>query len=237
VTISFVAAGISSRTTGGTTLAMTLPAGLAADDLLIAFLQFGDNVTLTVPTGWSQFSWSPVLDATTAKLHVLYKVAVAGEAAPTVSWVTNAKPIFQCLAWRGVDTATPFEASNGALQSASASTIPTPSVNNTGAGDEWAVTFHGYRTSATADKGATFTPPAGLTERADSNISAAGSAPWLVCETTDSNGAVAAGSHSYTATCSGGVSTHKWGVLLYLNPGGAAPPPAAANPAAILGHL
>jgi hypothetical protein len=224
--IAFVGAAQSVRTTGGTSLAVTMPTGFASGDLLLLFMEFGDNVTgISGLTGWTQFSWSPLTDGTAGHFDVYYKIS-DGTESPTVTWTTNTKPNFACVAYSGVDGTTPIVASGGALDSTSSLTIVSPSVTNTGTGVEWAVAALVQRSTSSADKAAPITQNAALTERADYNNSGAGSSPWCFVEVADSAAAVTAAAHQYDGTFGGATaSAHKYGAILYLNPasGGGSP--------------
>ena len=199
---------------------MTLPTGQQQNDLLIALLAFGENISgLGGLSSWTLYPTGDTVDGTTGHYLVYYKIAGSSESAPTVTWTTNSKPMFQVSAYRGCDTITPIINSSGALDTANDATISTPTVNNTGSGVEWAVMLSAFRTTTSGNKTNDFTADAALLERADQNNSGAGSAAWMSAETADSNGTVTAGNHSYTSTVNnGGNSTHKFGALLYIAP-------------------
>jgi hypothetical protein len=210
-----------------------LPSGYQAGDLLVAWLSFSDNAqSITGMTGWTAFPWSSLDDGTLWHVRAFYKIAVAGEPAPTVRWTNGSKALFETGAWRGVNSANPIAASGGALNLTSGASVVGPSVSNPSASD-LAVAFFTYRSTSTGSKSATFSgySPAGLTERADANLSAASSAAFLTVATTDSAGPISTGSHQYTATSTGSSSSHKAAALVYLAPGSSgaftvtAPPP------------
>lgn len=223
--ITHVAVGTASRTTGGASLLSVLPAGLLQNDVMLLWLAFAEGVTaITGLTGWTQVGTTQT-DGLRGTYALFQKVAGAGETAPTVSWTTNTKCIFHNAAYRGCDTTTPVVAGSVALDVVSSLTIVGPTVNNTGTGVEWAAGFYAFETSSATDKTSAITPNAALTERADSNISAATSANYIIAEVSDSNAAVTAGNHSYNATSTASTAAaHKGAALAYLNPAAAGGP-------------
>jgi hypothetical protein len=221
--MAFVGSAVASRTSGGTSLALTIPSGYQTGDLLVAWMSFPDNTSgLSGMSGWTEFSWSPLVDGTTWNVHCFYKIATASEPAPTISWTTKSKPLVEVADWRGVNQSSPFVASAGAVDSSNSTNVVGPALTNTAA-DAWAVALFSIRTSYSADKGASYASflPGGLTKRLDANTGAASSAPWAAAAAADSNGAVGPGSHQYTGgTTATKATSHKAGALLYLAPGG-----------------
>jgi hypothetical protein len=219
--VSFVSVGVARATSGATSLALTLPSGYQAGDLLVAWLSFGDNAqAISGMTGWTELPWSPLDDGTLWHARAFYKIAVSGEVAPTVRWTNNTKAIIQTGAWRGVNQASPIVASGGALDLTSSTSVVGPAVTNTLA-NAWAVAFFSFRTTINTNSNMTYSSftPAGLTTRADSNLSAAASAAWEDVATADSGGPVGTGSHKYTGlTTAASGSGHKAASLIYVAP-------------------
>ncbi|HEY6576691.1 MAG TPA: IPT/TIG domain-containing protein [Mycobacterium sp.] len=219
--VSFVSVGVARATAGATSLALTLPSGYQAGDLLVAWLSFGDNAqAISGMTGWTELPWSPLDDGTLWHARAFYKIAVSGEVAPTVRWTNNTKAIIQTGAWRGVNQASPIVASGGALDLTSSTSVVGPAVTNTLA-NAWAVAFFSFRTTNNTNSNTTYSSftPAGLTSRADSNLSAAASAAWEDVATADSGGPVGTGSHKYTGlTTAASGSGHKAASLIYVAP-------------------
>ncbi len=219
--VSFVGVGVARATTGATSLALTLPSGYQAGDLLVAWLSFGDNAqAISGMTGWTELPWSPLDDGTLWHARAFYKIAVSGEVVPTVRWTNNTKAIIQTGAWRGVNQASPIVASGGALDLTSSTSVVGPAVTNTLA-SAWAVAFFSFRTTINTNSNMTYSSftPAGLTTRADSNLSAAASAAWEDVATADSGGPVGTGSHKYTGlTTAASGSGHKAASLIYVAP-------------------
>jgi hypothetical protein len=222
VAISHVAVGTATSTTGVASLAATLPAGFAAGDLFLLWMHWPDAITAqNLPTGWTQ-QVALTAEGTTSKAALYSRLAQAGDTAPTITWTTNSKPIFHCAAYRGVDQTTPVVAAGITVDTTSTTTtIVGGSVTNTGDGDEWAVIFGTFRSSATADKTGSITAGAsGLTLRTSSNNSGAASAPWDINGTLDSAAAVTAAGHAYTLGVAGvaTAAAHKMAANVYINP-------------------
>jgi len=75
------AVGAAVAGTGGVT--PPLPTGVQKDDILIMYLET-ENQAVTAPTGWTQVHAPSITTGTPTRLTVLWKRAVAGEAAPNV---------------------------------------------------------------------------------------------------------------------------------------------------------
>jgi hypothetical protein len=221
--VSFVAVGVARALVGATSLGLVLPSGYQAGDLLVAWLSFGDNAqSITGMSGWTELPWSPLDDGTLWHVRAFYKIAAAGETAPTLHWTNNTKAIFETGAWRGVSATNPILTSGGALDLSSSINVNTPSVSNSLTG-AWAIGFFSFRTTATANNNTSFSSftPAGLTKRADANLSGATSSAFENVATTDTAGAIATGAHQYTGiTNATSTSSHKAAALIYITPGG-----------------
>ena len=154
--VSFVSVGVARATSGATSLALTLPSGYQAGDLLVAWLSFGDNAqAMSGMTGWTELPWSPLDDGTLWHARAFYKIAVSGEVAPTVRWTNNTKAIIQTGAWRGVNQASPIVASGGALDLTSTTSVAGPAVTNTLA-SAWAIAFFSFRTTNNTNSNTTY---------------------------------------------------------------------------------
>ena len=171
------AATSASATTGN--LTVTAPAGTAVDDVLIASIGVRPNTTgITPPTGWTLVRRVDNTNTSANSLAVYRKTAGASEPADytwTMSGAANSVGGIQ--AFSGVDTTSPIDVENGHTTASSVSHA-TPSVTTTVA-DAVLVTSHTYAS------GATWTPPAGITEAVD--VQSGG-------ETTTVESRVAAGS-------------------------------------------
>ena len=221
--VSFVGVGAARALSGSTSLGLVLPAGYQAGDLLVGWLSFGDNAqAVTGMSGWTEFPWSPLDDGVLWHVRAFYKIAGSGETAPTVRWTNNTKAIFETGAWHGVSATSPIVASAGALDLSSSINVNTPAVTNSLAG-AWAIAFLTFRTTAAGNNNTSFSSitPAGLTKRADTNLSGASSPAFENVATADSAGPIPTGAHQYTGiTNSASTSSHKAGSLIYITPGG-----------------
>ena len=219
--VSYINAGVARATSGATSLALALPTGYQAGDLLIAWLSFADNAqSVTGMTGWTEFPWSPLDDGTSWHVRCFYKIAAASDAAPTIRWTNNSKAVFETAAWRGVSQTSPILASAGALDLLRSNNVIGPTATTTLA-NEWAVALFTLRTSNSTDKNTSFSgfTPTGLSKRADANLSTSAYASWVGAAIADSSGGVTAGNHQYTGlTTATQGSSHKAGALIYLTP-------------------
>jgi hypothetical protein len=119
--ISFVAAGVvgvtpNNATASMTATGMTLPAGVAAGDLLLMHCGFDTGATtsgqsITAPSGWANLGVDAGSLASSALLSTFYKVAGASEGTPGsptfvggTTGTTGATGLCRVTAWRGVDT-------------------------------------------------------------------------------------------------------------------------------------
>lgn len=229
--IAFNAASGGASTAAATSFSANI--GAAAD---------GADVFLWVAWGlqsatFTQASWTQVLvggPASTLTCGLFYRRKLAGDGAFTFA-TQSAKGCHAWSSYTGLDAATPYQAAtlaaNFLAKSVASVNVATPAVVN-GQATAWALAFHASRTSTSTNKVITFTPAAGLTERVDQNNSAATSSIWTGVEVADSNTAVTAASHAYTAVASFS-ETFGGGALLYLNPAAAA---AATTPRRRLAH-
>ncbi|MEU6582802.1 hypothetical protein [Nocardia sp. NPDC046763] len=203
-----------TATTGSTTI--TAPTGVANGDLLIFTTIAASGTTITVPTGWT------VVRNVTAgggfsniRLVVAYLAWTTGGA---TSWSLTGATYNVCAAYSGVSTGTPLVVEN--YTTASASTIATPTVNNTNSSG-WRIAVwganNGFNNSING-AWATFSP-------ADTRRGASNSSSFAIA-LTDSNATVGTGNTTVTGTVpdaasSNGISAAWIGIL---NPSGVATP-------------
>lgn len=195
--ISYVATGVA--TGNGTALTSVLPTGYAADDVLLWVTCSNANVTLTVaPAGYTLVR--RITDSTFHIFEVYRKTAVASETAPTATWSGTARWHTHLVAYRGVDTAAPFVVENGAAIGSTATVHSAPALVNTDAA-AWGV----YAAACELTSPASWTPGAGLTERADTdNLFVNAANPVQVLADTAS--APGTGTYTFQATSSASTS-------------------------------
>jgi hypothetical protein len=201
-------------------LAVTKPAGLAVGDLMIAW-HYADNdgslAAMGAPTGWNLLGSDAGVSGGHPYVKVWTRVATSGDvAAATFTFTDSAASIFNSVAILAItagtyDATTPTSAvtfQNGGTASSTSHTAP----SMTGVVDGLLCTSHGSDTGGTA---ATYTPPSGMTEQADTN-SGAGSYTALEVNTLALTSTAATGTK--TATCT--VSRPWKGSTLVVNPSG-----------------
>jgi len=184
------------NTCSATTWTINKPTGTVQNDVMIAAITFGQNPTVTPPSGWTLIKRVDNLDASGySSTAVYYKVAGASEPA-SYTWTLS---VAGCMAswiasYYNVNTSTPIDVNNGQTNnsySAPNYTFSTPSIT-TNYGSEMIVaafgTFGGIYT---------WTPPTGMTEFADVNNTSS-----RAIEGAEVAQASAGASGTKTATCS-----------------------------------
>jgi len=170
-TVSFGSAGTYLNYAARTNSTLAAPAGIANNDLLIAYLAVGQSSSPTTPTppgGWSTLPGSPI-QATVAgffvKFSIFYKIASSESGDYLFTHPAGGSSCGVVMRYTGVDIATPFS--------------PTPTTN-TGTGTistalgfttTVASTFIVFTETDWADNTADTVPPTGttptFTERVD----------------------------------------------------------------------
>ncbi len=149
---------------GVSVLTLTYPAGLNADDVLIAQIAVRGNRTITTPAGWNLIRRTNNGNTLTQAVY-WRRSGAANPASSTWNFSASDRAAGSMAAYRGVDPLAPvniFSArSNGSSSSVTASSV-SPTVSAT-----WLVGLY-----ALADGRATYTPPAGMAERVDTNTGA-----------------------------------------------------------------
>jgi hypothetical protein len=214
--IALDAVGGGAVTTAGTTFNVDITAAATGADCFVWIARGLQSATFTL-TGWTQILVGG--PASTLTCGLFYRRKVAGDTTFTCT-TGSAKGCHAWVSYTGLHASTPYQiatlAANFLAKSAASVNVSTPAVTNSDA-TAWALGFFASRTSTSGNKVITFTPDAALTERKDQNNSGASSSIWTGGEIADSNGAVTAASHSYTAVASFS-ETYGGGALLYLNP-------------------
>ena len=220
-----MAAPTVRNTTSGSnqqgTVAVTKPSGLAVGDYLIAW-HISDNdgalASMGAPSGWSLLGSSAGATGGHPYQKVWTKVATSSDvAASTFSFTDSATNISNSVVLTAITAGTYDSASptttvtfNNGGTTSSASHVA-PSV--TGVVDGLLVTSHGTDSGGTA---ATYTPPSGMTERADTN---SGSGSYTALSVATLALASTAATGSKTATC---TTSRPWkGSSLIVNPAAA----------------
>lgn len=201
----------TSATTSNTqqfTIDINKPAGLQSGDLLVAAIASGhytNTATLAGPAGWSRLDGQHSQYLDTA---IFYKIATGAESATyTFTSDVQERMVGIISAYSGVNTATPFlDFGSNLPPSGTVRTTPSAAVIGTGA---WLLSVFSQ------DLGASWTPPAGDTQRA-STVNTGFNNMILA----DTNGTVSSGNYTKSATANVS-STDSSSFLLVLNPGSA----------------
>lgn len=130
---TFVAKGTFASGIGDVTPG--LPAGIAADDLLLLAVESAKQAA-SAPSGWTQCPSSPQENSggsaggsNAVRITAFYRIATGSDTDPTVT-DTGDHTTALIVAYRGVNTSSPFNTSAGAGYSAS-TTITAPGVTTT----------------------------------------------------------------------------------------------------------
>lgn len=101
----------TSATAHATSLSVSIPAGIAANDLLLAFATT-ETSTLTFPAGWNTAA-ATVVDASGYHYYAMYRVASGSET--SLALTASATDFIGCeiIAYSGVDPSNPVSASAG----------------------------------------------------------------------------------------------------------------------------
>ena len=154
----------------GTTCSQGVPASTVPGDLMIYTITFTDGTGFTVTpqtAGWTLIRRTD--NGTTIGLVSYWKVYQAGDPATfNVTFSAQTRCLGVLATYSGVDGTTPIDVENGQT-TASATTHATPSVTTTGA-NRLVVTTHIVHSVAT------WTAPAGMTERVDFSNNGSGQA-------------------------------------------------------------
>jgi MSHA biogenesis protein MshQ len=116
--ITHVAVGNADNANGGNVVP-TLPAGIQAGDLLICVVESHDTVAHTTATaGWTRLYNLIVGTGGGQSASVFWKIALGGDANPTITHTAGNGIVARCSAFRGVDNITPFDVTYAAGHSA-----------------------------------------------------------------------------------------------------------------------
>lgn len=153
-------ASSSAANAVSTSLTIPAPAGVAADDVLVAVVDARGNPTLTAPAGWTLVR----LDISGFVMRQGIYVRVAGPSPPaSYTWTLSSAQSAAggIAAYAGVDTASPVMTHSGQISPTNATnSIVAPSITTTENGS-MILGFFGVSNNTSV------TPPAGVTERFD----------------------------------------------------------------------
>jgi hypothetical protein len=154
-------ASSGSAATGVLSISLPVPAGTVTNDYMIASVAVRPTTAvITPPAGWTLVRRVDNAATTANSLAVYTRIATGSEPA-SYSWTLSASTgsAGGIQSFAGVDLANPIDVENG-VATASSVTHLAPSVTTTAAND-MVVTTHSFAS------GATWTPPAGMTQGYD----------------------------------------------------------------------
>jgi hypothetical protein len=190
---------------GAASIAVSVPAGTAAGDVMIASINTGPGiVTLTPPAGWTAITNTTPPWSATAKSLTYYRVATAAEPA-SYSWSFGAAvgAAGDIVSYTGVDDTNPVGPSATASSGGAVGSMATPTVTTTAA-NSWVIADAAWRRNAGAGA-PTITKDAATTQRSAA-VTTAGP-QWVGVMTTDVAQAAAGLSTARTFTSS---ATAQW---------------------------
>ena len=189
------------------TLVITKPAGLAANDVMVAGVAVRGSVTVTAPSGWTLIRSDA--NGSSMKLNSYSRVATSSEPANYTWSFSSAKAAAGTItAYSGVDTTTPVDASSGQFNLSDSTSIVAPSATTTGANERVIGLF-------SIMKATTITAPGGMQELGEAT-SSGGSEPPVTIESADTTQASAGATGDKTATA--GSADRANGQLIALRP-------------------
>ena len=154
--ISYRSATTANNGAGASSLDLSTPAGVQADDVLIAVVgvRGGAGTTITTPSGWS------LINSTNYNSNLLssiyYRIASGSEPSSTsFAFSSSEKASGVMAAYTGVDTSSPINAQD-VQSNASSSTLTTPSVTTT-TNDTMLVAAYGFARNTTLTEGSGMT--------------------------------------------------------------------------------
>ena len=159
--ITLRGASTGTAATGVLTLTINVPPGTAANDGMVASVAVRPNTAvITPPAGWALVQRMDNATAQASSLAIYGRIATTGEPA-SYAWTldTSTGSAGGIQSFTGMDVTNPFDTAFGA-STASSLNHTAPSITTTSAND-MIVTFHAF------PSGATWTPPAGMTEAFD----------------------------------------------------------------------
>jgi hypothetical protein len=170
-------------------IAVTVPVSVAADDGLVLVLTTNSAATGTAPAGFAQVDLHPNASSSTTFMttQVFQKVATGDEGGTTltVPLTSSAKATLQLVAYSGTSRTSPVRVVDSRNGTPSATEQTTPGLSATTG--EWALEVWADKAAATR----TWTPPAEVVER--NNLAAGATAGEISSLVVDSGAAAGGG--------------------------------------------
>lgn len=226
--IIFASASAVATTTNGNSVTVTKPSDVKSGDVLIAAIAVDQqDPTITAPAGW--MSINETIQGTDVSLESFWKAAGGSEAANYTFQDTgagNTRWAGAIVSYRGVDNSSPIDATGADGAGTGTSSISAPAVTST---VNRARVVGAYAVDNPATR--TFTPPTGMTERADGGIDNGGTnAVSMEIADLTKDTAGSSGPNVATASGTGNYAAHQFALkpdgvtrMLLFWDGGAAP--------------
>jgi hypothetical protein len=221
-TPTVVAVGTVGATTGtgGNPTAPGIPAGTTTDDIMVMLVGAGDNITVTLPVGWTKFVEQN--NGTTNRMTLAWKRAGSSEAAPTVTHTGGDSCVSRIVSIRGVPNTQSNPIAVLGTPSANASSLTVTASTITPAGTTDLVVWAGLATIAgNTSNSNTYAVVGGtdptFTERIDSVIGSGLNEAAIGLDTGPTVSGAATGSRTSTLGVAAAVNT---GVMFTLNDAG-----------------
>jgi hypothetical protein len=213
--ISVVGSNTNAMLALGTATSIDQPSSTQVGDLLIITLVFNGVPTSFNNGGFKVVSFKTA-DSTNITTVVLQEYAAnPGVITYNFSWSgqlmsTQAILVYRNAVWEDSSASVSADTSGNATHA----TLATP---NGGTG-RWAVCMFADVDSTGLSKTTSWTAGAGLASRAQANNASGTGGPWSSLAVMDTNGAVTAGTHQYSATAQF-ANPHAGAVIMYISPG------------------
>ncbi|MHB8845683.1 MAG: fibronectin type III domain-containing protein [Nitrospirota bacterium] len=186
----------------------TVPTGTAADDILVCVIETKDNISLSMPAGWTLL-YSTTSGAT-HQAAVFWKRAIAGEPNPAITHTGGNSIIAQISGFSGCETTgSPIDVYSSTTTDPASLTIMAKSITTTVPNAMILFTIHD------ADNNTAHTTPGGMTSAFDSNT-ANGTDSSISLKYTLQAAMGATG--DWTSTASGAAAAINTGGLIALIP-------------------
>lgn len=212
MTITFDSSGNTNLNTSGTSTVVDITSA-AVGAWCYALISVGATTSnvITTNASWTRLGALHIPGNTSSEVGLYRRQKQLGDTTFTFNYTSTFKNIVAWSSYLGLDPVTPDDGVGTWLAHDTAvANYDTPSVSNTFT-NGWAVALYHARSSAALR---TFTSDAALVERQDA---ACATSVWFGVSIDDSNGPVATGAQSYTATASG-TDAGGGGFLIFLNP-------------------
>jgi len=215
VAVSFVAAATATSDADVTSIGVGLPAGAVSTDFLLAFIARDADAApgaVTAPAGWSLVNEGACGGGVACSLSVFQRFLGSASGTQTFSWTGGQNVTGAILAYRNVNTGTPFDVATPAASTGTTGEPGVPAITT--------VTNNSMivRAVAESQEVGPFTQPGGHTERFDLNPTGGDPDTNIASSGADFVDATA-GANAATTFTSTSASSAWRGVSIALRPG------------------